>query len=62
MVFKSDYILRATRYAVIDIFDFKVEVPKRSFGTATLKPYKTVKTHQKVTTQESILASILGKT
>jgi hypothetical protein len=22
-----------------DIFDFKVEVPKRSFGTATLKPY-----------------------
>jgi len=27
---------------------FKVEVPKSSFGTATLKPYKTVNNYPKV--------------
>jgi hypothetical protein len=28
--------------------DLKVKVPKSLFGTATLKPYKTVNTHTKV--------------
>ena len=32
---------------------FKLKVPKTSFGTATLKPYRTVITHPKLTFNSS---------
>jgi hypothetical protein len=40
-------------------FDFKVIVPNPSFGTATLKHYKTVNTHPKWSCNTSITKKIL---
>jgi hypothetical protein len=38
-----------------EIFDFKVEVTNPSFLTKNVKPYKTVKTHPKWSTNGSFL-------